>query len=118
MQMTLQRANFLQAKLKRPQQWKPLPPTLSSTEQVPTVQPNALPGVSFKDPSPTVAGSAVGNTKLRFAFSGAPWREVLRWLADESGLALHVGDLPVGSLTIPIPMSLRSTRQSLASTYF
>ncbi len=41
--------------------------------------------------------------KLRFAFSGAPWREVLRWLADESGLALHVGDLPVGSFNYSDP---------------
>ncbi len=41
--------------------------------------------------------------KLRFAFSGAPWREVLRWLAEEAGLALHVGELPVGSFTYSDP---------------
>ncbi len=74
-----------------------------STEQVPTVQPVALPGVSAEGPSPAVAGSVDGDMTLRFAFSGAPWREVLRWLADESGLALHVGDLPVGSFTYSDP---------------
>ncbi|TWU48859.1 Bacterial type II/III secretion system short domain protein [Rubripirellula tenax] len=38
-------------------------------------------------------------TDLRFSFNGTPWREVIRWIADESGLALHVGDLPPGSFT-------------------
>lgn len=36
---------------------------------------------------------------LRFAFDGVAWRDVIRWLADEADLALHVGDLPTGSFT-------------------
>lgn len=48
------------------------------------------------------AGPA-GPVMLRFSFSGTPWREVLNWLAEESGLALHVGDLPVGSFTYSDP---------------
>lgn len=36
---------------------------------------------------------------LRFSFTATPWRDVIRWLADESGLALHVGDLPPGTFT-------------------
>lgn len=40
---------------------------------------------------------------LRFSFSGAPWREVLNWLAEESELALHVGDVPSGSFTYSDP---------------
>lgn len=46
---------------------------------------------------------SAGPVMLRFSFSGAPWREVLNWLAEESGLALHVGDLPVGSFTYSDP---------------
>jgi type II secretory pathway component GspD/PulD (secretin) len=43
------------------------------------------------------------DVRFRFSFSGAPWREVLNWLADESGMALHVGDLPAGSFTYSDP---------------
>ncbi len=40
---------------------------------------------------------------LRFSFAGAPWRDVIQWLADEGDLALHVGDLPTGSFTYSDP---------------
>ena len=40
---------------------------------------------------------------LRFAFEGAPWREVIKWLAEEGELALHVSDLPTGSFTYSDP---------------
>lgn len=40
---------------------------------------------------------------MRFSFSGTPWREVIRWLADQCDLALHVGDLPAGSFTYTDP---------------
>lgn len=40
---------------------------------------------------------------LRFAFEGTPWRDVIEWLAEESDLALHIGDLPTGSLTYTDP---------------
>lgn len=43
------------------------------------------------------------DVRFRFSFSGAPWREVLDWLADESGMALHVGNLPAGSFTYSDP---------------
>ncbi len=36
---------------------------------------------------------------VRFSFEGASWRDVIKWLADEADLALHVGDLPTGSFT-------------------
>ena len=36
---------------------------------------------------------------LRFNFSRSPWRFVIDWLAEEAGLAVHVGDLPTGSFT-------------------
>lgn len=37
--------------------------------------------------------------KLYFSFAGSRWSDVLKWLADSSGLALHVSDLPPGSFT-------------------
>jgi type II secretory pathway component GspD/PulD (secretin) len=40
---------------------------------------------------------------LRFSFSGTPWREVIQWVADEAGLALHVDSLPPGSFTYTDP---------------
>ena len=50
-----------------------------------------------------VATATERDVRFRFSFSGAPWREVLNWLADESGMALHVGDLPAGSFTYSDP---------------
>ena len=40
---------------------------------------------------------------MRFSFEGAPWRDVINWLAEESDLALHVGDVPTGSFTYSDP---------------
>ncbi|MCR9201895.1 MAG: hypothetical protein NXI04_24890 [Planctomycetaceae bacterium] len=37
--------------------------------------------------------------ELEFAFEGAPWRDVVKWLADSDDLALHITDLPTGSFT-------------------
>ena len=42
---------------------------------------------------------------LYFAFERTPWRDVIDWLAEESHLALHVGDLPTGSFTYSDPNS-------------
>ncbi len=68
-----------------------------------TQQPAITIDESNQDDSHAATSPVANEVKLRFAFSGAPWREVLRWLADESGLALHVGDLPVGSFTYADP---------------
>lgn len=46
-----------------------------------------------------------GPLRLRFSFSGAGWREVLGWLAEETGMALHVGDVPGGTFTYNDPES-------------
>jgi type II secretory pathway component GspD/PulD (secretin) len=46
-----------------------------------------------------VATEPAATPALQFSFSGASWREVLNWLAEESQLALHVGDMPAGSFT-------------------
>ncbi|MEM9368795.1 MAG: secretin N-terminal domain-containing protein [Planctomycetota bacterium] len=42
---------------------------------------------------------------LWFAFRATPWRDVLDWIADESGLALHVNEIPTGSFTYSDPSS-------------
>ncbi len=40
---------------------------------------------------------------VRFAFERTPWREVIRWIADEANLALHVGEVPTGSFSYADP---------------
>jgi len=40
---------------------------------------------------------------VRFSFERTPWREVIRWIADEAGLALHVGEVPTGSFSYADP---------------
>lgn len=47
-----------------------------------------LPDVTDGDPS-----------TLEFAFEGAPWKDVVKWLAESNDLALHVSDIPNGTFT-------------------
>ena len=44
-----------------------------------------------------------GDLELQMAFENAPWRDVVKWLADSSGLALHLNEVPVGSFTYSDP---------------
>ncbi|MAI34843.1 MAG: general secretion pathway protein [Rhodopirellula sp.] len=48
-------------------------------------------------------GAKVPNDRVRFSFDGVAWRDVIRWLADEGGLALQVSELPTGSFTYSDP---------------
>ena len=51
-------------------------------------------------PGESVVAPAAGNTAtLQFSFDRAAWRDVLRWLADQSELALHFDQLPSGTFT-------------------
>lgn len=43
--------------------------------------------------------------QLQFAFERVPWRDVIRWVAEEGDLALHYEDLPTGSFTYSDPNS-------------
>ena len=54
-------------------------------------------------PGQASAGGQTEQLTLLFAFERAPWRDVIRWIADESGLALQYEDLPTGSLTYDDP---------------
>ncbi|MDM4019088.1 secretin N-terminal domain-containing protein [Roseiconus lacunae] len=40
---------------------------------------------------------------VRFSFNGVAWREVITWIAEEAGLALHVDSVPAGSFTYTDP---------------
>ncbi len=42
-------------------------------------------------------------SSLSFSFERTPWREVIRWLADECELALQYEELPAGSFTYSDP---------------
>ena len=53
--------------------------------------------------SEPVAPAKLPNDAVRFSFDGVAWRDVIRWLADEGGLALQVSDLPTGSFTYSDP---------------
>jgi type II secretory pathway component GspD/PulD (secretin) len=103
---------------------------LAPTEADPTTEPDPTTEAALVDAAAAASNdpllpSAVGEpardeqaasnpaTGLRFSFSGAPWREVLNWLAEESDLALHVGDVPGGSFTYSDPTSF-STDEAIA----
>jgi type II secretory pathway component GspD/PulD (secretin) len=50
------------------------------------------------DPAPGVV--ELGSPgELKFSFEQTPWRDVIKWLASESKLALHIRDLPTGSFS-------------------
>lgn len=51
-----------------------------------------------EDPAETLPPNSV-----RFSFSGMPWRDVIGWIADETGSALHVDAMPPGSFTYNDP---------------
>lgn len=58
------------------------------------------------DRSMSVESKSVVQTdsrSVRFSFERTPWRDVIVWIADEAGLALHVGELPTGSFTYTDP---------------
>jgi type II secretory pathway component GspD/PulD (secretin) len=49
------------------------------------------------------AGTTDAERPLQFAFDGMPWRDVIKWVAEKSDLALQVGTLPTGSFTYSDP---------------
>lgn len=67
------------------------------------------PKVQTPATSATAIDSTDANTdsmtseSLRFSFDRMPWRDVIRWLADECDLALQFDDLPPGSFTYSDP---------------
>lgn len=86
----------------------PKPASASPVKVTPAVSESESPAVSEPE-SPAVTESTATvapavstdspSAGVRFSFEGTSWRAVLSWLADEAGLALHVGELPSGSFT-------------------
>ncbi|TVQ01966.1 MAG: general secretion pathway protein [Planctomycetaceae bacterium] len=54
-----------------------------------------FPGASTPRETP---GAGAADQRLSFNFSGTDWREVLRWLSDESGMSLQVDRYPPGTV--------------------
>jgi type II secretory pathway component GspD/PulD (secretin) len=87
----------------RRQNWIPTALLMAVLMSAATVAQETPVDKSVPDETPTETTDP--ERPLRFAFEGARWREVIKWLADESDLALHVGDLPTGSFTYSDPNS-------------
>lgn len=62
-----------------------------------TVSPT--PWVQAQEASTPMPVAAEPHEPLQFAFDGAPWRDVIKWIATEANLALHISDVPTGSFT-------------------
>ncbi len=60
-------------------------------------QGGAVPGATL-NAAVSVSGLEDGQP-LSFSFERAPWRDVIKWLADECGLALQYEELPTGSFS-------------------
>ncbi len=50
-------------------------------------------------------GPSDSTGEIRFSFKATAWRDVLTWIADEAGLALHYSDLPTGTFSYSDPTS-------------
>lgn len=66
------------------------------------------PGQAFADLLKQRTGVSAVSTSLpdgmlRFSFDGVPWRDVIRWVAEEGDLALHLNEVPTGSFTYSDP---------------
>ncbi|NNE00839.1 MAG: general secretion pathway protein [Pirellulaceae bacterium] len=77
----------------------------SSGQEAPIEAPIIPPGFLTEPESaePQAATNKLPAGQIRFSFEATPWREVINWLAEESNLALHIGDLPTGSFTYSDP---------------
>ncbi|MCA9139636.1 MAG: hypothetical protein KDB00_22840 [Planctomycetales bacterium] len=99
-----------------PNQETPLPPDVDSEDLAEFIEVLRAEAVTAK-PAPEEVATAptevapapneVDHNKdeVRFAFAGVPWREVIDWIADEAGLALHVDSVPSGSFSYSDPGS-------------
>ena len=68
-----------------------LPPDAPPTDAPP---PAAVATAKSESESPAPASG-----RLNFQFDAAPWKDVLEWLAGQSGLSLAIETLPVGTFT-------------------
>ena len=74
-------------------------PTIAPAAEA-QAQETPAPATTAPEGRPVANGFAEDKpVELEFAFDGAPWRDVVKWLADSDDLALHITDLPTGSFT-------------------
>ncbi|MCH1495283.1 MAG: general secretion pathway protein, partial [Rubripirellula sp.] len=59
--------------------------------------------VGSPDAETVASPEPVASGGVRFSFDRTPWRDVIRWIADEADLALHVGEVPTGSFSYADP---------------
>lgn len=64
-------------------------------------------------PGAFAPSKADANAELRFNFSGADWRSVLQWFADEADLSLQLDQVPIGSFTFTDPTRSYSIDEAL-----
>ncbi len=72
---------------------------ITATLTVAVVQPSLVQAQETPGAVAVATITTDSNAVLEFSFDGAPWRDVIQWLADSSDLALHIGGLPTGSFT-------------------
>ena len=88
------------AKVKAEKAQAPQDPA-AEAKKTPAVQPPAEKNQKAGIAQPATVSKDDG--LLRFAFEGTAWREVIKWLAEESELALQVQEMPSGSFTYSDP---------------
>lgn len=70
----------------------------------------ANPQVELPRPSPK---PSLEDARLSFNFSGADWRLVLEWLAEEAGLSLQIDRVPPGTVNFSDPSRTYSLSESM-----
>ena len=73
-------------------------------DEIGTIELPAEQGPAIKlVPPPAEAVETLPPNSVRFSFLGMPWRDVIGWIAEETGSALHVDAMPPGSFTYNDP---------------
>jgi type II secretion system protein D len=72
-----------------------------ATPQAPQPPPASAPAVT-QPASPPPAAPA-GEKRIKFEFSNKPWRQVIEWFTDQTGLTFVGVNVPTGSFTFAAP---------------
>ena len=88
--------------------------SLSAQEPTPADSAAADQPANANQPASAKTNVAPGQTgELRFNFSGASWRDVLQWFAEEADLSLQVNQLPIGTFTFADPTRAYTVSEAL-----
>lgn len=86
------------------------PMTSPTPSDTPAVAPTAAPAPT---PVPKNFSTSMEEARLSFNFSGADWRLVLEWLAEEAQLSLQVDRYPTGTVNFSDPSRTYSVSESM-----